>query len=451
MVAQDVESYKDWFDTYLKICEQYQIKPNNTWNMDEQGYAMGLIGKSRVVTVAKSMYKAVIKQDGNREWTSLIECVSATGEKLKIWIIFKAKIIQKRWYEALEEGGYIAVSDKGWTDSELCYEWLTKSFDPTTRQYMENPDQYRLLLFDGHDSHCTSEVIEHCLQNKIILLCLPSHSTHLLQPLDVGIFGPLAQSYRKHLEEDCRLSEYYIDISEYYIDKMDFIQINQLARQESVTSHNITSAWRKSGLIPYNPSIVLRQLPQYHEAEPPSRPPLTPFRNHTLRKDMPAQAFQTSKTPRTVQEVDMLIERLSKIVDETRRPDFIKLCKGTKIALSTSTTQQTLNEEIIAKQRDVKCKLQKGNYGRTRVLDAETIRLRNQAEQAKKTEKEATAKAKEASAMEKQLQQTFKALGNMVQCYPQNKRKIIGERGGGHRRKHQSSHQSRHQTRFIPV
>jgi hypothetical protein len=28
--------------------------------------------------------------------------------------------------------------------------------------------------------------------NKIILLCLPLHATHMLQPLDIGVFGPVA-------------------------------------------------------------------------------------------------------------------------------------------------------------------------------------------------------------------------------------------------------------------
>jgi hypothetical protein len=30
--------------------------------------------------------------------------------------------------------------------------------------------------------------------NKIVVVCLPLHTTHALQPCDVGVFGPLAQS-----------------------------------------------------------------------------------------------------------------------------------------------------------------------------------------------------------------------------------------------------------------
>ncbi len=51
--------------------------------------------------------------------------------------------------------------------------------------------QYHLLIMDGHDSHITGDWLAHCLDNKIIPAVLGPHSSHLTQPLDVGIFGPL--------------------------------------------------------------------------------------------------------------------------------------------------------------------------------------------------------------------------------------------------------------------
>ena len=45
-----------------------------------------------------------------------------------------------------------------------------------------------LLIFDGHSSHITIDVIEYARSNGLHLLCLPSHTSHILQPLDVGVF-----------------------------------------------------------------------------------------------------------------------------------------------------------------------------------------------------------------------------------------------------------------------
>ena len=50
---------------------------------------------------------------------------------------------------------------------------------------------YRLLICDGHDSHITGEFIGHCMDHNIVLFILPPHSSHLTQPLDVGVFRSL--------------------------------------------------------------------------------------------------------------------------------------------------------------------------------------------------------------------------------------------------------------------
>jgi hypothetical protein len=60
---------------------------------------------------------------------------------------------------------------------------------------------FRLLLLDGHASHFNWEFFDFCLSNRIIPLCLPAHSTHLLQPLDVGLFSPLQRYYSNSLDE----------------------------------------------------------------------------------------------------------------------------------------------------------------------------------------------------------------------------------------------------------
>ena len=54
---------------------------------------------------------------------------------------------------------------------------------------------------DGHTSHVTWQFFDYCLEHNIIPLCLPPHSTHLLQPLDVGLFGPLQKHYGSVLDE----------------------------------------------------------------------------------------------------------------------------------------------------------------------------------------------------------------------------------------------------------
>ena len=54
-----------------------------------------------------------------------------------------------------------------------------------------------LLLLDGHLSHYCPSMIHQAAEHKVILFVLPPNTTHLTQPLDKGIFGPLKTEWRK--------------------------------------------------------------------------------------------------------------------------------------------------------------------------------------------------------------------------------------------------------------
>ena len=75
-----------------------------------------------------------------------------------------------------------AVSPNGWTDAVLGSAWLQINFEPYTRP--QSNSEWRSLILDGHDPHITWQFIHFALALRIICVCLPPHSTHLLQPLD---------------------------------------------------------------------------------------------------------------------------------------------------------------------------------------------------------------------------------------------------------------------------
>jgi len=74
------------------------------------------------------------------------------------------------------------------------------------------------------------------MASKIIPLCLPLHTTHLLQPLDVGIFLPLSTAYKNGVRER---SKYIVS---YSIDKIEFLEILGEARDAAITPINIEKA-----------------------------------------------------------------------------------------------------------------------------------------------------------------------------------------------------------------
>ena len=63
----------------------------------------------------------------------------------------------------------------------------------------------------------------------------------------------MKQNYLRLLAEKPRFSTYNID-------KADFISLIQTARRQGITSRNIQSAWRATGLISFNPAVVFQKL-----------------------------------------------------------------------------------------------------------------------------------------------------------------------------------------------
>ena len=61
---------------------------------------------------------------------------------------------------------------------------------------MHKPNELAALIVDGHFSHVTEMTKSICAINNIILLVIPPHTSHILQPLDLCFFSILKNNYR---------------------------------------------------------------------------------------------------------------------------------------------------------------------------------------------------------------------------------------------------------------
>jgi hypothetical protein len=113
--------------------------------------------------------------------------------------------------------------------------------------------RYRLLILDGHSSHSGPEFNQFCMKNLIIPLYMPPHSSHLLQPLDVSYFSSLKRAYRQEIQKQIALSINHID-------KNEFLTIYSRVRTAALSKKNVQSAFRATGLVPYDPEQVLSRL-----------------------------------------------------------------------------------------------------------------------------------------------------------------------------------------------
>ena len=91
---------------------------------------------------------------------------------------------------------------------------------------------YRLLIIDGHESHCSIDFQDLCKEKNIILLYMPAHLSHLLQPLDVACFSLLKRKYGDAILGLARNRTSYIS-------KETFLLAFKTAFKQSITKENI--------------------------------------------------------------------------------------------------------------------------------------------------------------------------------------------------------------------
>ena len=96
----------------------------------------------------------------------------------------------------------VCILENEWTNDSLRYFWLKDHFDVLT--WPNNLLQYCLLLLNGHSSHKTFEFLSYSHQHQIVVFCLPAHTTHKLQPLDVSCFQSLKAYYQQGVKNNSR-------------------------------------------------------------------------------------------------------------------------------------------------------------------------------------------------------------------------------------------------------
>ena len=136
----------------------------------------------------------------------------------------------------------IGRSPSGWTDNEICQEWLEQKFMPFAcskcvdeskpihqqilgaLQVLQNtpgvlqsawsalkcPPGFAdvVLILDGHKSHENWELrhkIYAFSDCKVVVFCFPSKTTHKFQPLDVIVFSPVGHKWRLSSEQGIQL------------------------------------------------------------------------------------------------------------------------------------------------------------------------------------------------------------------------------------------------------
>jgi len=392
--AGDPKVVEAYFDLLAQTIQEYNIVPENIYNMDETGF---LIGQSQtrniIVPKENSKNKRFRSHPGTRETITVVECIGARGTPPPPMVIYQGKSHQQGWYRdfAAAKEWVFAISPNGWTDNDLAQEWLRDCFDKHTKQ--KAAGRYRLLILDGHGSHVTLEFIQQAWESRIVCLCLPPHATHLLQPLDVSIFGPLQNAFTQEVDKyaGANLS----------IGKKDFLRMYIKAR-ESITGRAAAKAFKDVGIdSDICREIVLVRMPTYQQdcTPPPSstQPEETPTPSTSAEaKQLWSQIFESLSRNQ---------EEEQAALDSAHRQQRLWLRKCNKFMdriYNEWTISEARNQELTTAHSNKRNALpgDRNQLSKARVLHASDL-PRLLAERAEEARKEAEKQARKASGKKK--------------------------------------------------
>ena len=149
-------------------------------------------------------------------------------------------------------GVLIDLSSTEYLNKVLGMYWL-RHFN--TQTLARRQGAWRLLIFDGHISHLSYEFVSFCEAQNIVPFCLPPHSTHLLQPLDITVFQPFKHYHSQAIEHAVRNGDVKFS-------NVTFLAAFQTIHDKTFKQSTILSAFKNAGLVSFNPFIVFEKMKQ---------------------------------------------------------------------------------------------------------------------------------------------------------------------------------------------
>jgi len=211
---------------------------------------------------------------------------------------------------------------------------------------------------------------------------LPSHTSHKLQPCDVGVFAPLKAAYRGEAERLLRGGANTVG-------KQHFTSLYSPARIKAFTKKKIMAAWAACGLFPFNPDRVLSVTPK-----PPAQ--LDARSADETMVDSFSQVPQTPVTPVSAEGVASLHNLIKQDVNKVdglsiRRLErhVRKLADTAQISISERTLLHDQNQSLVSMNNEAKARRSTRSVvlGKAKVMSFEDIEVARAARAAKEVAK----------------------------------------------------------------
>lgn len=239
------ERLEEWAEKALREANPTSVKPQFLFNMDETM----LDSTSRKVSVVVPKDVIPIRLNSNESeglHITLVFCIAADGTSIKPCIILPVKEFPLGLEDSLDYFHFMGHGS-GWMTASLFELWVTKHFIPSVqkkRVELNLPNERALLFVDAHESRRCAPALQALTDANIDVFTFPSHTSHILQPLDCGV----NRSFKMKL----RSSKSLVLHRTVGDRRKALIELASKCAYEALYKGTVQKAWAESGLYPWS-------------------------------------------------------------------------------------------------------------------------------------------------------------------------------------------------------
>lgn len=247
---------REWYQEVFSYLQENHLEdvlsePKRIFNGDESAFFLNPKGSK---VLAKKGDKCIFQQVNcdEKECITVLVTGNAAGDLCPPLLCLKYERLPQEIVAGVPPEWGVGKSPNGWMTGQVFYEYLTNIFHPWL---VTNKITLPVILFmDGHSSHLTLHTSNFCKNNGIVLVALLPNSTHILQPMDVGVFRPLKSGWKTAVH-DHRLQRVAAQ-EDPTLRKRDFARLLKTVIEKTISPQILQQAFRKCGLFPWDPSAV---------------------------------------------------------------------------------------------------------------------------------------------------------------------------------------------------
>jgi hypothetical protein len=198
---------------------------------------------------------------------------------------------------------------------------------------------------------------------------MASHTSHKLQPCDVGVFAPLKAAYRVEAEQLWRGSVNTVG-------KEHCTALYSCARKEAFTQRNIKAGWAKARLFPFSPDRVLGGM-----QKPCTELDSTKTNEVIVKNPSHSEVLQTPVTAEEVLSLQGYMERNAHAQDEASKQRLLtcahKISKCAQTSIAEGALLKDENKLLFKQNNEAKVRrsAKPKMVGKAKVMKYEDIEI----------------------------------------------------------------------------